>query len=204
MYRTYLKAILVVLVAAAGLTPDGKSQAKRGKADELCPDQKVYTGKYRNQYYGFSVVIPAGRKGYWNSPRCAKTDEGCVCMTDHGRVIPLADAAQIEAYTGHQMEPEWSVSDYERDEIADLKKREGVGQVKVLSSKGTRLGSLRARRFVVRYVEKGKNMISDRVVALHQGVEYDLILHTLVNRYEKDRREFEKVIASWRLIPRME
>jgi hypothetical protein len=204
MYRIYLKAILVVMVAVAGLSTDGKSQVKRGKAGEICPDQKVYTGKYRNRYYGFSIVIPAGLKGYWNSARCAKTDEGCVCMTDHGRIIPLADDAQIEAYTGYQMEPEWSVSDYEKDEIADLKKQEGVEQVKVLSSKGVRLGGLKARRFAVQYIEKGKNMISDRVVALHKGVEYELILHTLDKRYEEDRREFEKVIASWRLIPRIE
>jgi hypothetical protein len=197
MYRAYLKAF-------ASLASDGKSQGQRGKADELCPDQKVYTGQYRNQYYGFSIVIPAGLKGYWNSPRCAKAEEGCVCMTDHGRIIPLAGDAQIEAYTGHQMEPEWSVSDYEKDEIASLKKREGVRQVKVLSSKGVRLGSLRARRFVVQFGEKGKQIISDRVVALHRGVKYDLILHTLVNRYEKDRRQFEQVIASWRLIPRIE
>ena len=204
MYRTYLKAIVFILGTLAILAPDVGSQTKRGKADELCPDEKVYTGRYRNRYYGFSIIIPAGLKGYWNSARCAKADEGCVCMTDHGRIIPLAEGAQIEAYTGYQMDPEWSVSDYEKDEIAGLKKREGVEQVTVLSSRVIRLGNLKARRFVVQYVEKGKQVIAERVMALHKDVAYQLILHTLPERYEKDRRKFEQVIASWRLVPRIE
>jgi len=205
MYRAYLKAIFAVLVAVASSASDGRLQANRSKADELCPDQEVYTGKYRNRYYGFSIVIPAGLKGSWNSAPCAKADEGlCVCMTDHGRIIPLADDAQIEAYTGFQMEPEWSVEDHEKNEIDYLKKRKDVEQVEVLSSEGFRLGNLKAKRFAVRFVEKDKSMIAERVVALHEGIEYQLILHTKVDRYEKDRREFERVIASWRLIPRME
>ena len=104
MCRKFCTAILSVSLVAAGLASDIKSQAKRGEPSsrELCPDQKVYTGKYRNRFYGFSIVIPAGLKGYWNSARCVKTGEGCVCMSDHGRVIPLSDDAHIEAYAGYE------------------------------------------------------------------------------------------------------
>ena len=204
MYQRYLQAFFGVLLAFGALALDGKSQAKRGKSPlmELCSDQKVYAGKYRNGFYGFSVVIPAGLKGYWNSALCAKTEEGCVCMTDHGLIIPLADSAHIEAYAGYQMESEPSAGDYEENEIAKLKKRKGVGHFKLLRSRGIQLGDVKARRFVVQFIENGKQIVSDRVAALHNDVEYQLILETSADRYEKDRREFEKVITSWRLIPR--
>ena len=45
--------------------------------------------------------------------------------------------------------------------------------------------------------------MTDNIIALHKGVEYELILRTLANRHQKDDKEFEKIIASWRLTPRM-
>ena len=201
--KVAITALLIVPILALAV----KSQATHAKSApaEPCPDQKTYTGKYRNWVYGFSIVIPAGLKGYWNSPRCAPDENyGCVCMGDHGRFIPLSGGASIEAYVGWEMESEWSVRDYENDEVSDLRQGQGVEQVKVLSSKWVRLGNLKGRRFVVRFIEKNKEVVVDHVIALHRGVEYELILRTSPDRYQRDRREFEKVMASWRLTPRVE
>lgn len=208
MHHKYLVTILGVLLALTCLAPKAQPQAggSRKHSAELCPDQKAYTGKYRNRYYGFSIIIPVGRKGYWNSGRCEPDEKyGCICMgTDHGRIIPLADDAHIEAFTGYQMESEWSASDYEKDGLSLLKNQQGVKQIKVLSSKGVWLGNVKARRYAVHYLEKDKNIIVERIIALHEGVEYELTLRTLANRYQQDRREFEKVRASWRLDARRE
>ena len=185
--------------------PAARSQAKSAKLApaEPCPDRKTYTGKYRNWVYGFSIIIPAGLKGYWNSARCAPDEKyGCVCMGDHGRFIPLAADASIEAFVGHQMEDEWSVRDYENDEISDLRQKQGVRRVKVLSSKWIRLERLKGKRFTVQFTEENKEIVIDHVIALHKGVEYELILRTLPDRYQRDRRQFEKVIGSWKLTPR--
>lgn len=170
---------------------------------EPCPDEKAWTGKYRNEYYGFSIVIPPGRKGFWNSGRCDKDEKiGCVCMgTDHGRTIPLSDTASIEAYSGFQMESEWSLKDYVAQRITALKKREDAEQLKVLSSRSIRLGKLKARRLIAGFTEKRKDIVIDYVIALRAGVEYELVLQTLAGDYQKERPEFEKVIASWKLIP---
>jgi hypothetical protein len=208
MHYKHLMMISGVLLLLTSLTAQAQSQVRgSGKPSaEVCPDQRTYTGKYRNQYYGFSIVIPVGRKGYWNSGRCEPDEKyGCICMgPDHGRVIPLADGAHIEAYTGYQMESEWSVNDYEKAGLSLLKNWQGVEQVKVLSSKGVWLDKVKARRYAVQYLEKDQNIIVERIIALHEGIEYDLILRTLAHRYQQDRREFEKVRASWRLNPRRE
>lgn len=182
---------------------DDRQAKDRKTSTELCPDQKVYTGKYRNWVYGFSIIIPAGLKGYWNSAGCAQDEKyGCVCMGDHGRFIPLSDHASMEAFVSYAMESEWSLGDYEKEEVSSLKEEQGIGQVKVLSSKSIWLGNLRARRFVIQYLEKNENIIVDRIIALHKEVEYQLIFHTLVGSYQKEKQEFEKLIASWRLTPR--
>src|SRR6267143_351140 len=125
MSRTYFKTAIGILLSVAVLVPTVNSQAKlgrtRGKTDatDPCPDDKTYTGTYRNIVFGFSIVIPAGLKGYWNSARCAPDEKyGCVCMGDHGRFIPLSDDAHIEAFVGYQMESDWSIIDHENSAIS--------------------------------------------------------------------------------------
>jgi hypothetical protein len=195
-----LAALLLAVCFIDAHSQDGK---KRAPAPEPCPDARDWKGKYKNQYYGFSIIIPPGRRGYWNSARCVPDEKvGCVCMTDHGRSIPLSDEAAIEAFAGFERDPELTLADYERDEVSFIKGRKEAGQVSVLSSRRIRLGRVAARRFVVRLVERGASRIEDRIIALHDGVEYDLTLSTLEARYQEDRREFEKVVLSWRLIPR--
>jgi hypothetical protein len=52
---------------------------------------------------------------------------------------------------------------------------------------------------VAQFVEKNKDVIVDHVIALHNGIEYELILRSTPDRYQRDLREFEKVIAGWKL-----
>jgi hypothetical protein len=123
-------------------------------------------------------------------------------MGDHGRFIPLSDHASIEAFVGYEMF-EWSLRDYEREEISSLRKQPDLAGLKVLRTKSIRLDRLRARRFAVQFVEKNQNVVIDHIIALHQGVEYELILHTLVERLVKDEKQLAKVLASWRLTRRL-
>jgi hypothetical protein len=124
-------------------------------------------------------------------------------MPDHGRTIPLSDEAHIEAYAGYEIDPDLSLVDYEKDDIDFLRNEKGIERVEALGSRQAKLGVLKARRFVVRFAEKGTTMIEDEIIALGEGVEYDLNLVTPESRYEKDKRDFEKVAMSWRLIPRV-
>jgi hypothetical protein len=195
-----MRPIFFFLVMVACTATAAMAQITPGKPDtQRCPDQRSYTGKYRNYVFGFSIVIPAGLKGYWNSARCAPDEKyGCVCMGDHGRFIPLSDAAGMEAFVGWQMESEWSLRDYENDEVSYLKQKKDVKEVRVLSSKYLRLGRVKARRFIVQFSENNTSVVVDQIIALYDGVEYQLILHTLADRYDKDKALFEKLVASWK------
>jgi hypothetical protein len=201
-----LRSVFYVLFMISCTAAPATSQTVREATSpaQPCPDERTYTGKYRNLVFGFSIIIPAGLKGYWNSARCAPDENyGCVCLNDHGRFIPLSVQSSIEAFVGWQMETEWTLRDYEKDEIANLKQKQGVKQVRVLSSRSIRLGSVKARRFIVRFNEDNKDLVAERIVALYDGVEYELILHTVPHRYRKDRREFDKLVGSWKLTRRV-
>jgi hypothetical protein len=205
--RKHVAAIIGALLLAGTLPVSAQKLAKSdaAAAKMMCPDEQTYTGPYQNLVFGFSIVIPPGLTGYWNSARCAPDEKyGCVCMGDHGRFIPLADNASIEAFVGWEMEPGWSAKDYEKEEVSYLRKREGVEQLKVIGSTWSHLRNLRGRRYVVESTDKGRAVVLEQIIALYRGVEYQLILRTTPERYQSDRREFEKVVSSWRLTRRVD
>ena len=194
--------MILLIIVCSLLTVD--SQVKPGPSKSPCPDDRAWTGRYRNFVYGFSIVIPRGSKGYWNSARCVPDEKyGCVCLGDHGHFIPLSSDASIEAFVGYQMESDWSVVDHEHQAISFLRDDKKHPELKVVRSTSFRLGHLHARRFEARYLINDKPMVTDHIIALHEGVEYELILNTEARRYGKDKIQFEKVIASWKLTPRV-
>ncbi len=202
--RTQLKVFSLMLLLGVCSLSRADSQVKRVQTKSPCPDDRAWTGRYRNYVYGFSIVIPRGLKGYWNSARCAPDEKyGCVCMGDHGRFIPLSNAAHIEAFVAYQMEPDWSVVDHERQEISSLKHDQINHEVTVVRPRWFRLGHLHARRFEARFVKNNKPMVIDHIIALHEGVEYELILLTSLERYRKDKIQFDRLVGSWRLTPRV-
>lgn len=204
MSRSYPKTVALILLIIICCFVRVNSQAKLVQSKSPCPDEKAWTGRYRNYVFGFSIEIPRGLKGYWNSAKCAPDEKyGCVCMNDHGRFIPLSNDAHIEAFVGYQMEPDQSVVDNERQAISSLMGDNANQNVSIVQSRWFRFGRLRARRFEAHFLNKDRPMAVDHIIALHKGVEYELILRTLQARYRKDKAQFEKIIASWRLTPRV-
>jgi hypothetical protein len=200
-----MRPIFFFLIIVAYTAAPATSQVLGGNMQaQVCPDVRSYTGKYRNYVFGFSIVIPTGLKGYWNGGRCAPDEKyGCLCIGDHGRYIPLSETVVMEAFVGWQMESDWTLRDYENDEVANLKHQQGVQQVRVLSSKYVRLRRVKARRFIVQFTDNNKSVFVDHIIALYKGVEYELILHTVADRYQKDRLMFETLVASWKLTRRV-
>ena len=204
MSRPYPKTVPWILLILICCFVRVDSQAKPVQSKSPCPDERAWIGRYRNYVFGFSIVIPRGLKGYWNSTRCAPDEKyGCVCMNDHGRFIPLSSDASIEAFVGYQMEPDQSVVDDERQAISFLMSDNANQNVTVDRSRWFLFGRLRARRFEAHFLNKDGPMVVDHIIALHKGVEYELILRTLPARYRKDKAQFEKIIASWRFTPRV-
>jgi len=114
----------------------------------------------------------------------------------------LSDGSQIEAYTGSQFEPDQTIEKYEQGEQTNLEKMEGVSRIALLSANYTTLGSLRARRFAIKFLENGQWEVLDETIALYGGVEYLVELHASESKYESHKPELETILSSWRLIPR--
>ena len=173
-----------------------------------CPDQIAWKGKYRNYSYGFSIVIPVGLQGFWNSARCAKQGDECICMSDHGRVIPIGNHAdglerQMEAFADYGADlGNGTVSDAMTARVQSIRDSAEAHSTAVIHKWAARLGTLTARRYVVRYKDKKANawMIEDFAEAMGGGRRYMLYLRTPELRYAADRLKFEHMISSFRLV----
>jgi hypothetical protein len=190
--------MLVVSIGGMAATKDQRS---------ACPDEIPWTGKYIDYDYGFSIVIPAGLQGFWNSARCAKQGHECTCMSDHGRIIPLSTRTdgpdrQIEAYADYGAELEsGTVSEAMASNMQSIRDRSEANRVEVLRKHVTKLDKLSAERYVVRYSDKRSNiwMIEDFAEAMGNGVRYMLYLRTPESTYTQDRPLLERIISSFRL-----
>jgi hypothetical protein len=196
-------ALLLVIPPHSGAQP-------RSPAQQHCPDTVDTNGTYVNASYGFSIVIPAGLKGTWNSARCVAGNDGCVCMSDHGRIIPLSEGQNdtdhwIEAYAGFAADLDEPTLQDEVDKRLDwVRERSVAGSVSVLRRSDIRIGGIDAKRVVVRYRDKESNrsMVEDFVEALRGSageVEYSVYLRSPVDTYERDKPNFDQVLSSFAL-----
>src|SRR5262249_45333129 len=82
-------------------------------------------------------------------------------------------------------------------------KKEKCTEARLISKASTRLGKLRAVRFVMAYEESGEPMIEDEIVALRSQLaeEHDIIytigLTTPASRYNQDKRLVLEIQRSW-------
>ena len=199
--------LLLVVVTLAALPSLAQGTTDTNPADNACPDTHPWTGKIQNYSYQFAFVIPERLEGFWNSARCVADEKyGCVCMSDHGRIIPLSSAPHdperhIEVYGGYAMgEDEDAVTTTirwikERGTHLSIKKRS-----KVL------LGGMKADRVVVRYLDNKRNiwMIEDFIEATNNRYDFSLYLRTPEVHYPADRPLLESVVASFALTPEKE
>lgn len=185
------KLLLPILLAATSLT---------AQAGDNAPTDCRMRGMYANDFFGFSVVIPADRVACPNSP---------MGMPEHGLVVELSSDWQsnIEAYGGYNSAAYVSLHDVSEG-IWDLLDEDlAEKSVTKISESLTQLGDLPAIRVVLRFTS-GENktpMIQDEIAALRpviQGIPlpshfYRLTLTTTQDRYSSDLPVFEKMQKSW-------
>lgn len=200
--------ILIALLPLVETHSVGQSQSA---TQSVCPDEVDTTGKYVNYSYGFSINIPAGLKGTWNSARCVARNDGCVCMSDHGRIIPLSERQNdtdhwIEAYAGFATDVDKPALKDAVDKRLDwIRDRSSAGSVSLLRRSDIKIDGIKARRVVVRYRDKesGRWMIEDFVEALRGragvDVEYSVCLRSPVDSYERDKPIFNQLLSTFGL-----
>lgn len=175
-----------------------------------CPDDHPWTGTYENYNYHFVVVIPQNLKGYWNSAACSKGADGCTCMQDHGRIIPLASEPHeperhIEVYAGYSTVDEDTRRSPLEQEVEDalrwIRKRTADNKIEIRRNSRYRIAGLEGRRIVVRYFDKELRrwQIEDRVEVLRGEVKYSLYLRTREEHFRQDLPIFTAVLSSFTL-----
>ena len=184
----------------------GQAQSKKLVSEIVrCPDDAPTIGWYRNYSYGFSITIPQNLKGYWNSGPCAKEQNDCVCMGDHGRYIPIRKGSYLEVFvsawtseTGKQ-----SVDD---EQSFILENHRGKGEnAETINLTVARVNGFPATRLKLRYndAKTGVVMIEDSIICAttdkeHEGWVYKIHLVTPESRYRKDKLFLKAVLKSWR------
>lgn len=178
--------------------PSGKSVTVQ------CPDTVPWTGKYENHSYDFSIVIPTPFKAYWNSARCVPDGDDCVCMSDHGRLIPLTaepykPERHIEVYAGYVLEPDTTIHDEVTDRIKAIRGAAARGSVTILRRFKLVIAGLPAERAVVRYYDRKlkKTMVEDLIETRYADASYSLYLRTDAKAYPNDGKIFDAVTRSF-------
>jgi len=202
--------LVLVLVIAANCTQTASSKQQPGNGSappsvEQCPDTHGWTGKYENISYGFTIMIPEGYEGFWNSARCVSAEDGCTCMSDHGRIIPLShepyeDERHIEVFASHGAElEEPTVSQAVTQNLRRVRERARRHSLIVRKRLGVTVDHVRGERVVVRYYDKSMKawLVEDFIELLKDGDRYSLYLRTPRRKYEHDRHIFEAMVASF-------
>jgi hypothetical protein len=202
--RLFRAGYAAVLMASVVSTLSAEKVAK-------CPDDRPWYGKVQIWTFGFEFVIPKGLKAYWNSPGCSHdVTYGCVCMGDHGRIIPLGakgDAAdrQIEMYAdlGAGLE-EWTLAEAVKNRL-DPSFQPEITKERMIENQSFHLAGREARRVVFRYVDQksGRRMVEESVVCVthKRPAQYVLYLRTPAEDYAKDKLVFEAMVQTFRWTP---
>jgi hypothetical protein len=192
-----------ILPVASEQRPSNRASAS---AAEACPDTHAWTGKYENFSYRFSIVIPDGYKGFWNSARCMSDGENCTCMSDHGRIIPLSaepyeEERHVEVFASHGAElDEPTVAQGVKQHLQGIRQRSRKQSMTVRSQVKTSVSGWPGRRVIVHYYDKKIKgwFVEDFVEMLKDGDEFTVYLRTPQKDYEKDKEIFERILASFR------
>jgi hypothetical protein len=203
--RNWVRGLLWLSLLIPGLKVMGQTPPKREGTQQACPDTIGWTGGYTNYSYRFSIEIPKRLQGFWNSSRCSDGPDGCICMSDHGRIIPLTKEPfeperHIEVYAAYAVDlDERTLAGEVTKHLDSIRERSHGGNVEVRRRVKIRLGGIDAERVVVRYYDDESKTwrVEDFVQALREDVDYSLYLRTREESYPQDQGVFDSVVQSF-------
>jgi hypothetical protein len=201
--RTIVVAVLGLPFLVGFDTPQSKQAA--GKRKVVCPDEVTTIGHFRNYSYGFSVSIPPGLKGLWNSARCVKDERNCVCLGDHGRFIPVDKNSYIEIFVRTENYETLRESIEEEVEWNSKRHKDEKELAEVVTRAPARLGGASATRLMIKYqdAKTGATMLEDIIIGrpvdrVHRGWLYLITLVTPDNVYARRKALLQSIVRSWK------
>jgi hypothetical protein len=189
---------LLLLIAVSCQALPGDALA----ADGPCPDDHAITGTYRNHSYGFTVVIPKGLEGWWNSAVCVpQPPNGCTCMGDHGRDIPLRGGGQISIDAAPELFDETlATAAYKDLRRFELHTNETALLVKTLGP--MRLRGMPSYRCIAASTQAGAPVVREVVhVTLPSGTYVAISIEAPEQQFREHHRAYEALLNSLRPSP---
>lgn len=203
--RNWVRLLLCLSSLAAAWNVTAQTPPKGEGKQQACPDTRSWTGRYTNYSYRFSIKIPKRLQGFWNSARCSNGPDGCVCMSDHGRIIPLRKEPfeperHIEVYAEYAVDlDEPTLAGEVAKRLDYIRQRSQGGKTEIRHRFKIRLSGVDAERVVVRYYDDESKSwrVEDFVEALRKDVDYSLYLRTREESYPQNRPFFDSVVQSF-------
>jgi len=185
----YCVLITVWLLSVAGL-PLGASHCGARQTHSNA-DTTKYTGIYRNEAWGFEVIIPDGFVG-----------EDGSAGSHHGFGVSLGSTPRSTiSVTGEANSLEFNrPMDAALNQVSYLQ-RDG-NEVDSVSIGPEHLGSLDASELIVTYRKKGtaqqETMAAFIAIGPKKSPVYEVILTSPTSRYKNDRRVLDELVHSWK------
>lgn len=164
-----------------------------------CPDEHPTTGQYRNDSYGFTVVIPKGFEGWWNSARCVpEPPDGCTCMGDHGRGLPLPGGGSISIVAQPEVF-EASLATAAYKDLHDFEARTEASELMLQLFEPRRLRALTSYRYIATSAVAGAAVVRESAhVSLPSGGYVVISIEASQEEYRKHRPAYTALLSSLR------
>jgi len=193
----YATLLLIALACASAQT---KTPAPHWRETD---SETLWTGRYSNCDYGYSVVLPAGvvghgakspnpNHGFTVDPAAPRSTEA-FNASDSNRYIDVFNFYDLEDHG----ESTAATLDYYSSlgEISDQKEVQAVGR------QSFNLAGLSARRLEDRWVENSTAIRRDRIIAYRRagGMLYQFTLQSPEKTYAADEQLFHRIVDGFRL-----
>jgi len=158
--------------------------------DTTDPDDYLVRGRYSHFDYAYSVLVPAGMIGAttetWHGFGIDLTHPTAPVWWTRQKDFPRAYLSVEGSYNSAELA---SLDDAVKWSVNTLK--ENYVHTRLVSKTSTRLGGLRALRFVASYDEGSEAMIKDEIIAFRTehgaDIVYSIDLTTSASRYAQDK-----------------
>lgn len=157
--------------------------------------EPIYKSEYRNEVFGFSVVIPDGLEGKGSAEP----------MPQHGFLITLSEEEEIIiSIEGSYNAPLWSSLDEAFKAISSIDRPKDS---KLVGQGNSLLAGRPAKWFVIQYTSGkgiGSVRVKKQIITLRACPEpevdviYSLTLNTPETRFQEDNLILERLTQSWK------
>lgn len=165
--------------------------------------ETIWTGRYSNCGYGYSVLLPAGIVGHGaKSPNPNQGFAVDPAAPQSAEPFKASDSNRyIDVFNFYDLEDHGESTSATLDYYSSLGEIGDQRNVQALSRQPFKLAGLSAQRLQDRWLENATAIRRDRIIAYRRsgGILYQLTLQSPEKSYAKDEQLFNRIVEGFRL-----